>query len=770
MSEEWSLAAGHLPDPLVSILIGLVLALAGYEAFSAFRNPVVGGRRIAAGILALRVAALVALLALVFELSLRVESVSPAGKRVVVLVDGSKSMALADAPATQSETTRRHARASEVWTSAEAVRSAWIDDGIELEVRSFSVDSTPWPVETLATLEQDPRGPASDLARALTELSEGDEREARPLAGVVVLSDGLVARDDAAGVHLIAVAESLGIPITTVATGAEEITDVAISELRAGEFAFVENITSFELDVVSHGLAGKTAYVELYRDGEKIESSPMTLAADGVARTLKFELAPDRTGQFVYEFRIQPIEGEATLENNRRAFVVKVLRDKVRILHVAGRPDWDVRALRTLLKRDPNVELLSYYILRDLDDIERADDSAELSLIQFPTEDLFNEELGSFDMVILHNFDATRHGRYHRNFARYVEEGGAMVLIGGDMGLATGDYTDRRFAATMPVDTGQPTGLVRDPYRPVLTEAGRRHPITAWLAESGVGWEALPELDSFNPAPLAPHGAAIDATALLVHPKMKNTPLLAVAEPARGRTLVLATGSSWRMGFAPDLPLIEGSRPYDLMWLGAIRWLLRDKSSERLILETGRPSYVVGEPVELRARTLSASYAAEPEVEVEWELRSLDSSEREVVANGRWTTDGLGRADGIVPDLPVGSYEAIARRSEREQNRGDEARRVLLIDAPSRELARVDADAGTALLARLAEVSGGEALVAHRGDELPRSLPLGDPSNDKGRRVDARRDIPLWDGWLALLLLVIAFPGEWLLRRRHGQA
>ncbi|HEY8375836.1 MAG TPA: hypothetical protein VIK91_05065, partial [Nannocystis sp.] len=128
------------------------------------------------------------------------------------------------------------------------------------------------------------------------------------------------------------------------------------------------------------------------------------------------------------------------------------MRDKVRALHVAGRPDWDVRALRTLLGRDPNVELLSYYILRGSDDADREDPLARLSLIAFPTDELFKEQLGSFDLVILHNFDALSHqvGRYLPDIGRYVEEGGALVVIGGDMGLATGDYPAPALSAVVP--------------------------------------------------------------------------------------------------------------------------------------------------------------------------------------------------------------------------------------------------------------------------------------------------------------------------------
>src|SRR5690606_11763419 len=152
-----------------------------------------------------------------------------------------------------------------------------------------------------------------------------------------------------------------------------------------------------EATIVGHGLRGQAVTVELRRDGELVERTSVTLGVEGVP--VRFEVAPDRVGQFVYEVVVDPVEGEATTANNRHAFVVKVLRDKVRVLHVAGRPDWDVRALRTLLRRDPNVELLSYYILRGLDDISREDTSAPLSLIPFPTDELFKEELGSFDLV-----------------------------------------------------------------------------------------------------------------------------------------------------------------------------------------------------------------------------------------------------------------------------------------------------------------------------------------------------------------------------------
>nr|MCH9685933.1 hypothetical protein [Deltaproteobacteria bacterium] len=549
-----------------------------------------------------------------------------------------------------------------------------------------------------------------------------------------------------------------------------------------------ENVAEIEAVIVAHGLSGTTTSVELRRNGESVASRRIRLGADGAPMSVRFEVAPDRVGQFVYELVVPPQPDEATEANNSRAFVVKVLRDKVRVLHVAGRPDWDVRALRTLLRRDPNVELLSYYILRGMDDIGREDTTAALSLIPFPTDELFEEELGSFDLVILHNFDSVQHQveQYLDNIARYVEEGGALVLIGGDLAFTDLGYGLPDLAALLPVDTRTRAQLEHETFSPSLTEAGRRHPITAWLAAADEGWAQLPPLHSHNALSPSPRGEAIGAASLLVHPdstdaRGRSRPILAVAEPGRGRTMVLATGSTWKLGFAPDLPLIDGARPYDLLWLGAVRWLLRDDNSGRLTLETDQPRYRVGTAVQLQAKTWSASYAPEAGVTVDWALRPLQPAKAgvapEPIEQGQWTTDGLGRAGLALEDLPVGAYVAQARRelgtdpSQEAEGLGQhEINRVFIVEPPGRELARVDADPGIARLERLSKATEGETLSALDDGALPRRIPLSEPSAARSDvRVDARRDLPLWNGWLALLLLVASFGGEWLLRRRQGE-
>lgn len=769
----WRVVANHVPGPSeLAVLVVAVIVIVVEAALAYRRARRESARWVAPTLLALRIAVALALVAVALEVGVRIETRVPVTRRVVVLVDRSASMALADGSDAEAPPRPRHERIREVWADAQTARASWRDQGLLVDVRAFGHENVPISGSLDQTLATPPTDPASNLAGALGQL-RADDAQASPLTAVVVLSDGLVAPSDADREHLLDLVDVLAIPVTTVAAGTPHIRDASVVDVRAGDFAFVENVAEFDATIVAHGLAGAQTTVELRRDGQTVATQPLTLESDGAASRVRFEVAPDRTGNFVYEIAIAPLEGEATTANNGRTFVVRVLRDKVRVLHVAGRPDWDVRSLRTLLRRDPNVELLSYYILRDREDPEPANSS----LVRFPTEELFEEELGSFDLVIMHNFDAVQHevGRYLGNIASYVLDGGTLVLIGGNLGLSDGDYGVGPLAELLPVDAGGRPGSVRDPFRPQLTEAGARHPITAWLGRVGDnGWAGLPELEDFNPVAEPVNGSRLGAVSLLVHPTERDAsgrprPILAVAEPGKGRSVVLATGSSWRLGFAEDLPLIDGMRPYDLLWLGAVRWLLRDESAQRLTLATERPNYDLGDPIRLQATTRGPSYAPEPGVTVGWRVVALGREDRPA-ASGTWVTDGLGRVEHELDPLPIGAYAAVAARPLDDDASGldqQEARRVFLVDPPARELARTHAAPGTELLRALAEASRGRALVASTGDRLPADLPLA-PAVSRGRTLSAR-DVPLWNGWIALVGLIAVFCGEWFLRRRHGE-
>src|SRR6185312_6137588 len=152
----------------------------------------------------------------------------------------------------------------------------------------------------------------------------------------------------------------------------------------------------------------------------------------------------DQTGQFVYTVSVPVLPGEAVTANNSRSFVLKVIRDRMRVLLVVGRPSWDERFLRGLLKQDPNVDLVSFFILRSSTSQTKANEN-ELSLIPFPVREIF-------DVVIFQNFAhkdrayANQVDSFLPDIRDYVLEGGAFAMIGGENSFGDGHYNDTELA------------------------------------------------------------------------------------------------------------------------------------------------------------------------------------------------------------------------------------------------------------------------------------------------------------------------------------
>ncbi|MCZ7678922.1 MAG: hypothetical protein M5U28_09280 [Sandaracinaceae bacterium] len=215
---------------------------------------------------------------------------------------------------------------------------------------------------------------------------------------MVVVSDGA----DRSGLDPARFARA-GVRVHAVAVGEDDLRDDAIAEVQADPIGFLRRPARVRVVVRSLGGPGGPIPVTLRR-GEQVEREVVAeVPANGEAE-VEIPFTPTRLGREVYRVTIPRVPGDAVPENDERAFLVRVTRDKLRVLLVAGQPSWDERFLRTFLKRDPATDLISFFILRNTSDLTMADQD-ELALIPFPTDELFNEHLGSFDLVIFQNFE-----------------------------------------------------------------------------------------------------------------------------------------------------------------------------------------------------------------------------------------------------------------------------------------------------------------------------------------------------------------------------
>ena len=710
------------------------------------------------------------------------ERVTTEGRSVrdplVVLLDASRSM--------QVEDSGGHSRAQEV--------DAWMADRQETfeelrrdyDVRFFTVTdqlqpfaaglepqddgssrSAPPPGGDLAaggggirpTLAAE--GVSTDLGQALFGLTEA-LGGARP-AAVLLVSDGadraalgraLAAGGPEAVARLVA---GLPYPVSTWAVGDPKgPADLAVRAVHAPPFGFVRRPLMVEADITSGGLPGVGARVLLHAEGELVAWEDVQLEQDG-EQTVSFEVKPDRIGFHTYRVSVDVPEGDTIPSNNQLEFTVKVVRDRTRILQVTSRPSWDVKFLRRLLKTDPNIDLVSFFILRTGQSrgLSRRE---ELSLIAFPYDELFTQDLQGFDLVIFQNFWFGSFAPFPdhfflRNIADYVEEGGALLMVGGDFSFGEAGYGTSALSRVLPTGVPQ-AGSEQERFRAALTSAGERHPVTRLDRDPGVSaerWGELTELQGVNPLGEPEPGGVVLATA-----GEGGSPLVAVRTVGRGRTMAFATDTSWRWALAGTSGPGAG-HDHAGFWRGAIRWLVRDAEERQVQVITDKENYRLGESIQAQVRVFGEDYSPRSGADLHVLAWPVDREGEPLELNG--VTDVAGQFGFALPADREGTLVVQVDVPSIGDPWGRSEARVSISDRGGElENPRVRRD----LLAAVAEVTGGEAWIeAPDPDDLPRK------AADSLLAVD-RRSEPLWASPWLLAALVLPLGLEWVLRRRMG--
>jgi uncharacterized membrane protein len=731
----------------LGLAVAVVLAVRALGSIPAPRRHVLAALRIVTALLALAVAA---------QPTWIEERADDEPGRLAVLLDVSRSMRVG-APSRME----RSAALVPRWRAEAAARDVELFAfGRGAHARSFDE-----PASAFGATEDDTR-----IGDALAELAAGAEG----LGAVVVVSDGA----DLAGGALER-ADELGLRIHAVhADDSVPLVDDAIASLEHDRVAFVRRPARIRAELRSHGRPSHLVTAGLYEGDTLLREQSVEVPEDGAA-TLELQIAPQRVGRTLYRLVIPHLPGDVVAENDERAFLVRVQRDNLRALLVAGRPSWDQRFLRSFLKRDPATDLISFFILRNTADMTMAD-SEDLALIPFPTDELFNEHLGSFDVVLFQNFDYAPYQMevYLPRIREYVERGGSFAMIGGPLSFSQAGYAETPVGDVLPVEvlasgTPESRALTTDELHPRVSDAARYHPLVQLASDpraNELAWAALAPLQGLNVVARLQNGGQ----RLLEHPSRRDDdgqplPVLATGTFGRGRVLSLMTDTSWRWGMTTGGETGDASA-YDRFWDTAVRWLARDPLLEPSRVTTDRERY--GPGTALRADATLRDLGYQPFAEETVALRVLDARGDEVArADARTDLEGRLSADIAAPGEPGGYTLAVERispsdgRVSRHVATGAEAsatrlcEEVFVVELGGDELA--DPRPRPELLRALAERTGGTfSTLAEAAD-----LSSFDSSRSRVREIVRRR--PFASAW-AVLGLVVLFGLEWIARRRWG--
>ena len=380
------------------------------------------------------------------------------------------------------------------------------------------------------------------------------------LAGLLIVTDGQV--EDAPK----AVA-ALGIeaPVHALITGAQGEFDRRIEVLKAPRYGLVGSESTAEIAVrtsVDSSAGNVPARLRIRREGQP-DLDIVAQPNESVRVPMGFPHA--RTN--IVEVELAPVDGELTSANNRVVLAAEGVRENLRVLLVSGEPHAGERTWRNLLKSDASVDLVHFTILRPP---QKQDGTPinELSLIAFPTRELFSEKIDGFDLIIFDRYAS--HGIlpsiYIDNIARYVEEkGGAVLVVAGEDYATNASLFNTPLAQVLPAE---PTGNVTEaPYKPHLTDDGAKHPVTA----------GLPGSEGKDPT-WGQWFRTVDVTNTSGRTLMSGAgdkPLLVLDHRGKGRVALMLSDQAWLWARGYD-----GGGPYEPLLRRLAHWLMKEPELE----------------------------------------------------------------------------------------------------------------------------------------------------------------------------------------------
>ncbi len=421
-------------------------------------------------------------------------------------------------------------------------------------------------------------GEGTSLFRALEETLADMPRA--QLGGIFVISDGQI-HDVPESYEQLAIEA----PVHHLITGRQGAEDRRLVVVEAPSFGIVGKDLSLTVRVEDPGRGEGTALLTLSQDGGREERLSVP-----VGRNVRVPFTLERRGESLLLLEVSPGEQELSLENNRAVVAVNGVRDRLRVLLVSGVPHSGERVWRNILKSDPSVDLVHFTILRPP---EKQDGTPihELSLIAFPTRELFSLKLHEFDLIIFDRY--RRRGvlprLYLENIARYVEEGGALLESAGPASATSQSLYGTPLGGVMPL---APTGeIVERGYRPELTDLGQRHPVTAGLPGANASAEEKPDWGRWFRLVEAEQTAG---QMLMEGPS--GRPLLVLERVGEGRVAQLMSDHVWlwARGF-------EGGGPQAELLRRVAHWLMQEPDLE----EENLTARVQGDQLIVERRSLS---------------------------------------------------------------------------------------------------------------------------------------------------------------------
>jgi len=697
----------------------------------------------------------------------------PDDSYLLLLVDQSKSMQIADSANKESRLNRVNRLLFQPESGLLHKLNA------KFKIRLFAFDANAkriGPSEITQANGENTNIPAS-LNEALEDL------KGVPLSGAVIFSDGA----DQSGEDIAKLAFRLRdrkLPVHTVGVGsAKGIKDLELVKIDAPRTAEEDFPVEIWATVSRKGYDKRTVTMQLTDENRVIKTLPVELDKDHPTRRIPIKFIPRSPGTQKYVVQIQAEADEVIPQNNAKKFLLKVAPSKrVKILYVEGRPRHEFAFIKRALKNDPNIQLTDRYYTDDEKHVGGTK-TAEQDFDLYPNA---KEQLFGYDAIILGNIAASAFTKQQlENTLEFVRtRGGGFLMLGGSDSLSNHSisdaYINTPLAAILPVelelglppapgpitDRRDPLGFSAPERNPTLHDAGylfqltpegKADPLMALADDPQEGmalWQKLPPLIGYSKVKRAKAGATVLATHPSDRNEFGNRILIATHNYSAGRVMVFTPHSSWRW----KMLVPKEDESYERFWRQVARWLTT-APKDHLRLDIAKSSYSLKEPVVIEASAYDDKFNLTNQANVRTIITDESGNRKELNLEQTLGQDGVYTARFIPPrrgEYKVEAVGTLGGKSLGEQHG--------LFEVEESYAEFTNAELNAPLLQTLAKTSGGNYYTLENAAQMVGQIPLVESAPSSLVEED------IWDMPLIFGGIILLFGAEWFLRKRRGLA
>ena len=744
--------------PWWAVALGLII-MAGVTAYGYLRLNRPLSQRFRALLIGLRIlAAFVLLICLLEPVLIERKDITPP-TNLLVLADTSQSMQLKDAELAGQPSTRLDLVNRILFNSASHFLPT-LTDRFDVHLYRFDKQSHQISGET-SPLEA--VGGLTDIATSIDDASK--EWRGQLLAGIILLTDGA----HNASTSVVEQVTETQIPIYAVGVGdPEPPRDLKLSRVEVSPVAYTEHDVPIRVTVDHIGYSGSQTRISLMMDNQVVDAVPMTLTTEP-KQTIEFALNPQEEGIFQYEVSVPVLEGELTAENNTRAFPLKVVKTKLRVLYIEGQPGWEYAFLKRALERDPNIDATCVILSSKSPNQLRGTLLARYNRYypqttqrsRIPQFSKTLDDLLFYDVLIIGDLrPSTLTLQQHTAIVDFVEkEGKAVIFLGGRNSLGHDGFRKTKLAALLPIVIPVNGCYVRDEdFSLRLTQQGMYHPITRLgdtQAKVEALWRDLPPLSRR----LGGFELKGGATTLAEYHSDRNQttlPIVIFQRSGLGKSLLIAAEGLWNWGFGV-WNFKDEDDTYPRFWGQMIRWMATRTDTKRINVTTDLTTYSVGDEVQIIAYAYNESYQPMVAADLMIEVTPPDGKHFQVPTSVNSQSLGTYRAQ--FRTTQKGAHHIQASGVDRSVSLGEDSTEIF-VESPLAEFENPQLNEN--LLKQMAANTGGHYTPIADAASLP------DKIKPVQESVFAIQERDLWDNPIVLIFAVGFLGTEWFLRMRRG--